>query len=133
VATGIEADAMAAPLPGKVFSFPARQTAGAPAEHVELEEASATQLEPEVATDEEEDALLLGADDILTSPVSSAPIAPPEDDDAAETPAASGGTLFERMSNIARGAPKAQIDDEEPDHSRDPIDIPRFLNRQNNQ
>jgi cell division protein FtsZ len=37
------------------------------------------------------------------------------------------------MSNIARGAPKAQIDGEEPDYKRDPIDIPRFLNRQNNQ
>ena len=44
-----------------------------------------------------------------------------------------GGTLFERMSNIARGAPKAQIDDDEPDFRSDPIDIPRFLNRQNNQ
>jgi len=41
--------------------------------------------------------------------------------------------LFERMSNIARGAPKAQIDEEEPSYKREPIDIPRFLNRQNNQ
>jgi hypothetical protein len=32
------------------------------------------------------------------------------------------------MSNIARGAAKT----EEPDAS-DPLDIPRFLNRQNNQ
>jgi cell division protein FtsZ len=133
VATGIEADAMTAPQPGKVFSFPARQTASAPAEILEITEADESELESEVASDEDEDELLLGADDILTSPVSSAPIAPPEDDDAAEAPAASGGTLFERMSNIARGAPKAQIDEEEPDHKRDPIDIPRFLNRQNNQ
>jgi cell division protein FtsZ len=44
------------------------------------------------------------------------------------------GTLFERMSNIARGAPKANIDEEEgPGFRREPIDIPRFLNRQNNQ
>ncbi len=47
-----------------------------------------------------------------------------------------GGTLFERMSNIARGAAKAQVE-EEPQSltrgSRDPLDIPRFLNRQNNQ
>jgi cell division protein FtsZ len=43
--------------------------------------------------------------------------------------------LFERMSNIARGAPKAQLDDDQPSPSisREPIDIPRFLNRQNNQ
>jgi cell division protein FtsZ len=46
-----------------------------------------------------------------------------------------GGTLFERMSNIARGASKAQVDEEEnqPGAERDPLDIPRFLNRQNNQ
>jgi cell division protein FtsZ len=48
-----------------------------------------------------------------------------------------GGTLFERMSNIARGAAKAQVE-EEPQaptraNGRDPLDIPRFLNRQNNQ
>jgi cell division protein FtsZ len=46
-----------------------------------------------------------------------------------------GGTLFERMSNIARGAAKAQVGDEENQSGseRDPLDIPRFLNRQNNQ
>ena len=45
------------------------------------------------------------------------------------------GTLFERMSNIARGAAKAQVDDEagRTANGRDPLDIPRFLNRQNNQ
>jgi len=79
--------------------------------------------------------LLLGADDVLTSPVGSAPIAPPDDEDQAEQPTANsgGGTLFERMSNIARGAPKAQIDEDESGYRREPIDIPRFLNRQNNQ
>jgi cell division protein FtsZ len=45
--------------------------------------------------------------------------------------------LFERMSNIARGAAKAQVEEETPSPrlraSRDPLDIPRFLNRQNNQ
>ena len=132
VATGIEADAMASPQPGKVFSFPARQAAPLPStetvETLELEDEAI-----ETTAEEEEDELVLGADDILTSPVSSAPIAPPEDDDTGDTPTASGGTLFERMSNIARGAPKAQIEEEEPDHKRDPIDIPRFLNRQNNQ
>ncbi|MBX3562912.1 MAG: cell division protein FtsZ [Sphingomonas sp.] len=52
-----------------------------------------------------------------------------------EAPAArEGGTLFERMSSIARGAPK--VEDEESPRAgagRDPLDIPRFLNRQNNQ
>jgi cell division protein FtsZ len=49
------------------------------------------------------------------------------------------GTLFERMSNIARGAAKAQVEEEADTQprmrstGRDPLDIPRFLNRQNNQ
>ncbi|TFI57947.1 cell division protein FtsZ [Sphingomonas parva] len=47
---------------------------------------------------------------------------------------AGGGTLFERMSNIARGADKAQVEEEPaPRLRRDPLDIPRFLGRQNNQ
>ena len=33
---------------------------------------------------------------------------PPADNEAGPAPTASGGTLFERMSNIARGAAKAQ-------------------------
>ena len=70
----------------------------------------------------------------LTTPVGAPPIAPPEDEDAGEQPsAAAGGTLFERMSNIARGAPKAQIGEDEEDYRPEPIEIPRFLNRQNNQ
>jgi cell division protein FtsZ len=42
------------------------------------------------------------------------------------------GTLFERMSSMARGGAKVE---EEPGPSlrREPLDIPRFLNRQNNQ
>ncbi|MFL6721374.1 MAG: cell division protein FtsZ [Sphingomonas sp.] len=127
VASGIEADAVAQPAPGKVFSFPARQPAAASAK---LDEPAA---EIDSEGEDGDDELLLGADDILTSPVGSAPIAPPADEDETDQPAATGGTLFERMSNIARGAPKAQIDEEEPAHKREPIDIPRFLNRQNNQ
>lgn len=131
VATGIEADAVVQPQPGKVFTFPARQPT------------SVAQTAPETVTEEteetldltneaESDELVLDADDILTTPVAPAPIAPPEDEDAGDQPAAgAGGTLFERMSNIARGASKAQIEDE--DTGYQPIDIPRFLNRQNNQ
>jgi cell division protein FtsZ len=58
-------------------------------------------------------------------------------DEAAAAPKAGrdGGTLFERMSNIARGAAKAQVEEETPapGRRRDPLDIPRFLGRQNNQ
>ena len=88
----------------------------------------------EITDEDEGDELLLGSDDILTSPVGAPPIDPPEDEDDTEQPrAAAGGTLFERMSNIARGAPKAQIDEDESSYPNEPIDIPRFLNRQNNQ
>jgi len=135
VATGIEAEVGAQPAPGKVFSFPARTATAVPATSAKAAEPVAEEQPVNETTGEDEgEELLLGADDILTSPVGSPPIAPPEDEDEAEAPAASaGGTLFERMSNIARGAPKAQIEEEEPSYKREPIDIPRFLNRQNNQ
>jgi cell division protein FtsZ len=137
VATGIEADALVQPAPGKVFTFPTRSTATAQiVTEPELTTNTAEEApEAELDMAEESDELLLGSDDILTSPVGAPPIDPPADEDDADQPAASaaGGTLFERMSNIARGASKAQIDEDEPDYKRDPIDIPRFLNRQNNQ
>jgi cell division protein FtsZ len=137
VATGIEADAVAQPTPGKVFTFPARQPTPAPAVQTS-DEPIAGDDTPEIdiaaGEDDGDDELLLGADDILTSPVGAPPIAPPEDDAETDEPTTSGGgTLFERMSNIARGAPKAQIDEDESGYRSDPIDIPRFLNRQNNQ
>ena len=49
-----------------------------------------------------------------------------------ETPAPKvklGGTLFERMQNVARGA----FGEAEPEAEKDSLDIPRFLHRQNNQ
>ena len=142
VATGIEADAATQPQPGKVFTFPATRTAPAAAAPTadDIDDHSAPL---DLSQDEDGDELLLDSDDILTSPVAGAPIAPPTDDDIADSDATSGsdtpapresGTLFERMSNIARGAAKAQGDDEQPsEFRREPIDIPRFLNRQNNQ
>jgi cell division protein FtsZ len=138
VATGIEADAVAAPQPAKVFSFPTARQAAAPQAAVPAnaaEPAIEEEITAEPTAEDGDDELLLGADDILTTPVGAPPIAPPEDEDEIEQPTAAGGTLFERMSNIARGAPKAQIEEDEaqPGFKRDPIDIPRFLNRQNNQ
>jgi cell division protein FtsZ len=95
------------------------------------------------------DAALLGDDDggesyveedFAGGPESSAPgtrswITGEEEEAAPEPkPAREGGTLFERMSNIARGAAKAQVEEEpQPRLRRDPLDIPRFLGRQNNQ
>ncbi len=136
VATGIEAEAGQQPQPGKVFTFPQRSAAAASAP-APAPTTRAAAPQPELDSGSaggEGDELLLDSDDIFTSPVGAPPIAPPADEDSSETPAATGGgTLFERMSNIARGAPKAQIDEQAPDFNRDPIDIPRFLNRQNNQ
>jgi len=153
VATGIEADTVAQAQPGKVFTFPAatRATPAAPVPTAEATIADEDRLD--LSPGDDGDELLLDTDDILTSPVSGAPIAPPADEDdpgmddpgmdeagdltgSSEPPkmARESGTLFERMSNIARGAAKAQAEDEEaPDYHREPIDIPRFLNRQNNQ
>ena len=144
VATGIEADAVAAPAPGKVFTFPATRTPAPKVveeTQVEFVDVVETPLDLSSVSDEtaddDGDELLLDSDDILTTPVGRPPIAPPLDEDSAteDQPTAAGGTLFERMSNIARGASKAQIEEEEaePGFKREPIDIPRFLNRQNNQ
>ena len=146
VATGIEAETVTQPQPAKVFSFPTQRSAPvAPAPTAPVrEEAAAAEGPVDLGSDADGDELLLDADDILTSPVASAPIAPPADEDDGDfgTPEAEpvrptareSGTLFERMSNIARGAAKAQIDEDEAAATRrDPIDIPRFLNRQNNQ
>jgi len=49
-------------------------------------------------------------------------------DEQTPSPPKIGGTLFERMSSVTRGA--ALDEDETP---KDPPYIPRFLNRQNNQ
>ncbi|USI73627.1 cell division protein FtsZ [Sphingomonas morindae] len=109
----------------------------------------------------QEDELLLDQDTILTPPVSPNPLppqAPPvragegsesgrrwlagEAEPPAPVPAraaraaqpASGGTLFERMSSIARGAAKAAPEEDRgTEKRRDSLDLPGFLNRQNNQ
>ncbi|HEX7931108.1 MAG TPA: cell division protein FtsZ [Sphingomicrobium sp.] len=154
VATGIEAEAVAQPQPGKVFAFP-RTTTATPVAAVPITPVPAPTPVMEGETEEEDtleltdeaedgDELLLDTDDVLTTPVGSAPIEPPIDEDeitAEETPieekpkVRETGTLFERMSNIARGAAQAQVNDDDstPSYRREPIDIPRFLNRQNNQ
>ena len=114
------------------------------------------ELMPTKRSDDEGDELLLDAgamldeddggetfvdEDLANGPETAAPgnrsWITGEDIPAAEAPrpAREGGTLFERMSNIARGAAKAQVDEEPaaPARTRDPLDIPRFLGRQNNQ
>ncbi|MEO0441374.1 MAG: cell division protein FtsZ, partial [Pseudomonadota bacterium] len=81
----------------------------------------------------EEDELVLGGEDAQPvydddAPEPAAPEAP------APRVASGGGTLFERMSNLTRGGSKAEEENEEEEgEAKDPLDIPRFLNRQNNQ
>ena len=141
---GHRCDALAQPAPAKVFTFPSRAAPAIPGRSEARPAApSADEGDDDIldldAGDEIDDGddeeLLLGGDDVLTTPVAAPPIDPPTDDDIGTTPAptASGGTLFERMSSIARGASQAQIDEESTGYGGEPIDIPRFLNRQNNQ
>ena len=118
--------------------------------------AAATPADAPAASDEDE--LVLGEPEVTAAPAEheqiaafggpravAAPSGPrrwmQDDDDGeqaapaarpAPRPARDGGTLFERMSSMARGSAKISDDDAE-DEARDPLDIPRFLNRQNNQ
>src|SRR3954469_2955542 len=87
-ATGIEADALSQPAPGKVFTFPAARTATPapapkPAEEpvARMEDSEETPLE--LGSDEDSEGLLLDSDDILTTPVGKPPIAPPTDEETA--------------------------------------------------
>jgi len=124
------------------------------AELHESEEAAAEPAELELQASDEagEDELLLGDMEMVAEDEPAAEEQPlpagrrswltgEAEEEAAPAPApkVAGGTLFERMSNIARGAAKAQVDEESQSPAprmrpaRDPLDIPRFLNRQNNQ
>ncbi|MCF2515646.1 cell division protein FtsZ [Sphingomonas sp. G124] len=143
VATGIEAEAAMQPTQGKVFTFPtATRAATTPAQAPAPKAETTDEPLDLTADDEATDELLLDSEDILADPVLGTPIAPPADEDdlaattatAEEKAARESGTLFERMSNIARGAQQAKVDEEPmPSFRREPLDIPRFLNRQNNQ
>jgi cell division protein FtsZ len=97
---------------------------------------AASFVDPSLTT---EDELLLDTGTIVepeAAPVAEAPkagsrwLSTPAAEPEAKAPTPGGGTLFERMSNIARGSAKV---DNSADSSKDPLDIPRFLNRQNNQ
>lgn len=98
------------------------------------------------AVEDDEDELLLDAGNIVSATDTPSEEPAPStnkwiaEEDAAEAapaakPARSGGTLFERMSNIARGAAKVDGGEKKAASGgdRDSLDIPQFLNRQNNQ
>ncbi|AUW57487.1 cell division protein FtsZ [Sphingobium sp. SCG-1] len=68
---------------------------------------------------------------LLSGEAAAPPEAPAEPARAAPRVATGGGTLFERMSGLSRGVDKAAESDAQSKPGG--IDIPRFLNRQNNQ
>ncbi len=126
---------------------PASESADAPFDLTETAPEAAQEEELVLTPPSAEDELILGNESLAEPPV---PNPLPAADASAEAPRPSwmtdapaedvqpdrpaprsgplGGTLFERMSSIARGAAKS--DDAA---KSDPLDIPRFLNRQNNQ
>ena len=100
---------------------------------------AATPAEPLELTTLFDDELLLQPDSALPKPAAQLDQEAPQDaaqgsrrwvaePEPVRRPSGAGATLFERMSNIARGAAKAQVQDED-----DGAEIPRFLNRQGNQ
>jgi cell division protein FtsZ len=141
----------AAPTPSVAFSAPR----AAEVEPLDLDTADAVPAEAQgPATTGIDDELVLGAETMVPPPPRTygdepqagartpAPdaatgrrpwIAPGSEavaPDAAPQPRVKlGGTLFERMSNAARGPAR----DEAAGDGKEPIDIPRFLHRQNNQ
>jgi len=138
------APAPQAETPAPQTSATVQPAAEAPAEDkivLEAPEPAASAAEPLELTN-------LFNDELLLQPEAAMPTPAPEtradegtgtqgnrrwvtDAEPARRPAASGATLFERMSNIARGAAKAQVEADE--RGGDDAEIPRFLNRQSNQ
>ncbi|MBB6425541.1 cell division protein FtsZ [Sphingopyxis sp. JAI128] len=112
------------PAPGFSLGDAAEAPAAAAEEEpMELSQVAATY-------DDTADELVLGAPEAPAADFRAAPAA-----DAVPAPDAAprgmgGGTLFERMSRLSRGAtaPESEQGDKE-----DGVDIPRFLGRQNNQ
>jgi cell division protein FtsZ len=143
---------VAAPVEPVAEAAPVAAPAEAAAEEdvLELGGAESPEAQADPASDVEllltatpEDELLLGEDAAFAEPAASNPIpaaevtppaaswldAPqPAEEAPPARPSSTGGTLFERMSNIARGTART-----EEQGKTDPLDIPRFLNRQNNQ
>ena len=108
-------------------------------EHVADAETEATASTPEVeGADDSDDLLELGeaqveaSDDVAPEYVPAADVSPAPDRPAPRV--STGGTLFERMSNLSRGLSRS---DEEEGANKDAgaaggLNIPRFLDRQSN-
>ena len=107
----------------------------------EVEPEAATYEAPEPASQDDDDTLELGSDQV-TSDAGSADEAQPDVEPGPEDPApriaSGGGTLFERMSNLSRGINSDDADEEEESEDKEEgsssggLNIPRFLDRQSN-
>ncbi len=118
------------PAPG--FSLGGTAESEAPTADVENAEEEPMELSQVAATyDDTSDELVL---DAREAPAEYRPAGAPAADagpaDESAARSTGGGTLFERMSRLSRGAtpPEGEAGDKE-----DGVDIPRFLGRQNNQ
>ena len=98
--------------------------------------------EAEEADAEDDDLLVLGEAHVAEeAPVESAGITPSSYEDTSDMPAepsapaprisSTGGTLFERMTNLSRGLSRTEDEDDDNDASPG-LNIPRFLDRQSN-
>jgi cell division protein FtsZ len=133
----------AAPAPSPVAEpEPVVRAAPEPAEslpYVEAEPVADSRPVARFSDDGDDELVLSSPEPVDTAPLdlgsvaeqveAPAPFAAPQPEPA--RPAASGGTLFERMSSLARG--HAKPDEDEDDGEPRSFDVPRFLNRQNNQ
>ncbi|MBB4154708.1 cell division protein FtsZ [Sphingomonas jinjuensis] len=141
-----------APAPAAEPAAPAQPVAAEAPLDLDRADAIEADAKPQVA-DASDDELVLGAETIVPqapktfadepfggvaapspaadrrwlSPGSEAPAAEPA---PGQPRVKLGGTLFERMSNAARGTVR---DEGQEGGAKDPLDIPRFLHRQNNQ
>ncbi len=113
------------PAPG--FSLGDTAERDAPAAVAEEEPMELSQVA--ASYDDTADELVLDAPEAPTE-YRSAPAADPTPADEAPARSVGGGTLFERMSRLSRGASAPDSDDS---GKEDGVDIPRFLGRQNNQ
>jgi cell division protein FtsZ len=113
------------PAPG--FSLGDTAERDAPAAAAEEEPMELSQVA--ASYDDTADELVLDAPE-APAEYRSAPAADPTPADEAPARSAGGGTLFERMSRLSRGASASDGDE---GGKEDGVDIPRFLGRQNNQ
>ncbi|WP_067512879.1 hypothetical protein [Porphyrobacter sp. CCH7-A1] len=162
VATGIDGDAMqqgqeearpfslnqaaprafAAPTPAPSFAAAPRPAPAPAPAPTPIAAAEPEALDLGVAAQSLDDDA--GADELLLDPASAqlpqepAPfVAPPAQtaDPVAKAPrvATGGGTLFERMSSLSRGGARSEDEGDDDGADAPPLNIPRFLGRQNNQ